>query len=750
MNLLKLNLENCYGIKKLETNFDFSALKTIAVYAPNGVMKTSLAKAFRDLSRGEESRDLIYPDRKTLRDIRDENDVDIAKEDVFVVLRYSEEFSSERMSSLVARKELKKEYDLIQADIDDRKKAFLKVLKPLSGLSGYNDNIELAIEKAFKGEFFDVLEEVKADVISGFSPPFSEVRYAEIFDDKILAFLNTKDFRGLLKEYIEKYDELIQNSKYLKKGFNHYNALTIHTNLLKHGFFHASHSLNLYDGISKTEISDADTLEETIRCELESVLNDQDLKKRFDEIDKRLTNDQLRGFRNYLFDHKELLTELADLDNFAKNIWISYFIKEREIYLELMKQYEKGKQRIIEIAKLANDEQTEWERVVRQFNERFTPPFRVFLENKRDSILKGNIPSLGFDFHDFSNNNGKKLIDRTSLLEVLSEGEKRAFYLLNIIFEVEARKKLNSNTVFIVDDIADSFDYKNKYAIVEYLKEISTTSNFNQLILTHNFDFFRTIQGRILGNARWKNSFVSQRDEEGIVLVKGGSKNVCNPFSNWRKSINDDQKVVIATIPFARNLFEFKDGNKSPEFLFLTHLLHQKPEKEYKKSGCIVPETKKISLKDLKEVVEKLISNVSFDKFDLSMSVIDIIYRCADELLTSPVPNEIVLENKIVLSIAIRLRAEEYILSKISDQSEIKESQTGILVDRFKREFGSNPKQFEAENKIIPLLNRVNLITPENIHINSFMYEPILDMSDNHLKSLYSDIVANCSVKVGN
>lgn len=28
-------------------------------------------------------------------------------------------------------------------------------------------------------------------------------------------------------------------------------------------------------------------------------------------------------------------------------------------------------------------------------------------------------------------------------------------------------------------------------------------------------------------------------------------------------------------------------------------------------------------------------------------------------------------------------------------------------------------------------------MTPENIHFNSFMYEPILDMSDEHLRRLY-------------
>ena len=33
-------------------------------------------------------------------------------------------------------------------------------------------------------------------------------------------------------------------------------------------------------------------------------------------------------------------------------------------------------------------------------------------------------------------------------------------------------------------------------------------------------------------------------------------------------------------------------------------------------------------------------------------------------------------------------------------------------------------------------------MTPENIHLNSFMYEPILDMAPEHLKRLYADVKA--------
>ena len=32
------------------------------------------------------------------------------------------------------------------------------------------------------------------------------------------------------------------------------------------------------------------------------------------------------------------------------------------------------------------------------------------------------------------------------------------------------------------------------------------------------------------------------------------------------------------------------------------------------------------------------------------------------------------------------------------------------------------------------------MMTPENIHLNSFMFEPILDMSLHHLVTLYEEI----------
>ena len=67
MNKLKIDLEYCYGVKKLNYEFDFTVKPTNAIYAPKVIMKTSFAKTFLDLSNGKDSHDSIFKSRKTKR-----------------------------------------------------------------------------------------------------------------------------------------------------------------------------------------------------------------------------------------------------------------------------------------------------------------------------------------------------------------------------------------------------------------------------------------------------------------------------------------------------------------------------------------------------------------------------------------------------------------------------------------------------------------------------------------------------------
>lgn len=119
-------------------------------------------------------------------------------------------------------------------------------------------------------------------------------------------------------------------------------------------------------------------------------------------------------------------------------------------------------------------------------------------------------------------------------------------------------------------------------------------------------------------------------------------------------------------------------------------------------------------------------------------SVLDMITSTADEYVITPNSTATLdLENKIALSMAIRICAEQFMVQKINDMDfvdSIESNQTYQLLKRFQNDFD------EAFDQI-DVIKRVVLMTPENIHLNSFMYEPILDMSDEHLRKLY------CAVK---
>ncbi len=70
-------------------------------------------------------------------------------------------------------------------------------------------------------------------------------------------------------------------------------------------------------------------------------------------------------------------------------------------------------------------------------------------------------------------------------------------------------------------------------------------------------------------------------------------------------------------------------------------------------------------------------------------------------------------------------------VAKINDAafvSTIDSNQTPKLLTKFR-------SKFSADVDTIDGLHQVILMTPENIHLNSFMYEPILDMSDDHLRN---------------
>ncbi len=720
MNKLNIDLENCYGIKKLQTQFCFSQKKAYAIYAPNGTMKSSLAQVFKDVADGIASKDRIFPLRVCNRIITDENNVDLPKESVYVIHPYDDEDIShtEKTSTLLVNSKLRKEYEDLHIEIDKSKELFLRALKEQSGSK---KDLEKEISSAFTksdNEFFRALLRIKDEVLAQKDAPFADIKYDTIFDEKVMSFLGTKDVKTAIESYIKKYNELLAASTYFKKGmFNYYNAATIARSLADNGFFDAKHSVNL-NADEKLEITNKRQLEELIEKEKEGISKDKDLRKKFADIEKMITkNVNVKTFDAYLGEHEEILPELVNIENFKEKIWKSYFKTRLELYKELIEKYLAVEKRKKEIEEEANKQRTQWESVIEIFNSRFFVPFKLTAKN-RVSVILGQEPMLSLAF-TFEDGVEQAPVEKAALMQVLSTGEKRAFYILNIIFEVEARKKAKQETVFVVDDIADSFDYKNKYAIIQYLKDIAEESYFNQIILTHNFDFFRTINSRFVD---YPHCLMALKSSNGISLEQAtGIRNVF--VNDWKLHYFTDSKKMIASIPFIRNLIEFTKGDKDPGYVKLTSLLHWKSH------------SADVTRNELDNIYNTLFGTTETSSQGNSL-LIDIIKHEADECLKAR--DGINFENKIVLSIAIRLITEKFMVGKIKDDkfvASIDSNQTPRLLAKFK-------KLFSHDIDTIETIQRVILMTPENIHLNSFMYEPILDMSDEHLRKLYEDVLA--------
>lgn len=712
MKILETNLEYCYGIKKLEYNFDFKN-RTFSIYAPNGVMKTSFAKTFDDYSKEENTSDLAFPERNTIRHIKADA-AEIHPADVLVIESYNEDYKSERISTLLANKHLKQEYDDIHKEINKAKADLIKKLKQLSGLTGRIDNIEKTIEDTFGKPFFDFIVEIEGEVLKSDPLPYHAIKYGLIFNDKVTGFLETKDFKNAIQEYIEKYDELIERSPYLGKDFKFYHAENVQKQLVSNNFFKGGHSVNLFDGTKDSKCSSDEELQSVLNEEKRKILNDDVLQNRFDVIDKKLSNKELREFRDHLLDNKEILPELTNLNEFSKRIWFAYLVDQKDLLAELVRKYKDGQEEIKELLEKAKNEKTEWAEVIRIFNNRFTHlPFHLDIKNKEDVILKGDVETIEFIFDDGVDQ--KNFDKKSDLLKILSTGEKRALYILNIIFEVEVRKKEEGNTLFIIDDIANSFDYKNKHAIIDYLKYMSNIESFYLIILTHNFDFLRTIENRHIVPSH--QCLMAVKYDDHIKLEVFDRSVIRNPFNRWKGQLNDDMKL-IASIPFVRNIEEFTYGIKdNNDYFLLTSILHYKED------------TEELKLSDLEAIYKKNFGDINFPQS--GKQIFDLILEAADFCLEAD--EGINLENKIVLSIAIRLLAEKYMTDKITDIGEIKSDQNWVLLQKYEQEYNN-------ERNNIEILRRVNLITPANIHINSFMYEPILDMGDGELRELYKDV----------
>ena len=91
------------------------------------------------------------------------------------------------------------------------------------------------------------------------------------------------------------------------------------------------------------------------------------------------------------------------------------------------------------------------------------------------------------------------------------------------------------------------------------------------------------------------------------------------------------------------------------------------------------------------------------------------------------------LINKITLSIAIRLKAEFFLRDVLVSNG------IGIICESNQTREWANRANDKLSDKDKLVISEVLLITPESIHVNAFMYEPLIDIPNYQLIDLYKN-----------
>jgi hypothetical protein len=159
-----------------------------------------------------------------------------------------------------------------------------------------------------------------------------------------------------------------------------------------------------------------------------------------------------------------------------------------------------------------------------------------------------------------------------------------------------------------LDDVVDSFDYGNRYAFIEYIKDMIEIDQSNVIVLTNNYDFFRSLKSRVHS----LSGLAAHINKSSTVVIAKPTGFVFNTSEVF--NISNEHDLILA-LPFARELASY--NNRSNEFIKYFHI--KRGTKQLRLSGLI----RKINRRYKRSKIAKSI--------DLSKKYLDSIdYVCAN------------------------------------------------------------------------------------------------------------------------
>ena len=746
MKSIQIEIKNGYGIVNFKHDFDYEDGKNgsychfYGLYAQNGTMKSSFAKTLSNYSKGEAVADEIYQvsGSCTVLGIDPENILSYSSYDGRVYL-------SDNAAYLVANQEAKEVYAEASKDVIE---AFNKLKSKISEVTKTKDGGDEAIIEDYYRRFV-TKEEVASitlpAVITLLKANLPEIKKGKIqFCDVSLNVFNSSNFkkfitkekyRGLFDRLVKAYDEMCASPTYYREGFDSSSAHTLIKALEKSKYFNAKHEVVLRDSEDKRtkNINNKEEMESYLKTDFDRIIEaDPGIEKPLNQLIADFSFGTNGEARRIIEDksRRDILLFMGDEDRFYKNMWFGYLSGCVEEIENLLKVNDESKSKIEEALKKADAADTEWQDVKDVFNDRFSSlPYRIDIVNKKDTIVEDLVPPVfEFKFRNPRNPNMpyRERPDNSGQLSVLggvlSNGERKALYLLNIIFDVKKKLKDGVDTLLVLDDIVESFDYRNKYAFFEYLQELASQNSQLYIIsLTHNFDFFRLVYEKLYPKNEKQFRLVISDENNNLSAEEMFDPRV---FGNYKKDAATDKSAWVTMIPFARNIVEFQHGKSHDDYKELTKALHTI--------------NNDVTIEDIQQYLQSIIS-VANTPFDKSLNIYKAIIMHAKKVTTTT-SDGFSLKDNLVLAIGTRLCIERYIINKISEEDYRNAVSRERDLTRKLLILYSNNCSDPNKPTYLKMFNKAAAIVDGAIHINSFMYEPLVDIGTWEMKKMFNEI----------
>lgn len=728
IEFITFNAKNAFGIGSMSLEFSFLNNKReprgrcMAIYAPNGTGKTSLLKSIELWTNGSDPKDEFLGNDGSFS-ITTVPPKAIRQENVHCFKTRAELDELHFFNSAVlASPELTEQYEGEIRNHNERRAALLGELgKTIFGGKGGSDldALEQKLISAAGGkELVDSLEILSAEAFSYIAPSYIvSNKMDKLLSSSNLKALSKPEVAGHLTAFAEARNEVIASSGIMVRGFDYVNASELGKQLDKLLFFKAGHSVVLHNEHTGENII-VRTVEEyrkAIEDELRRAEDDERAREEYKKADEALGRTAAsQTFRSQVCADPELAADLSDPDAVERS-FLLHAVQQNAAsvssYVASERLYEKSMRALSEKASIAR---TDWDDAVALFIDRFRVPFTPKVANRPGAVTGTQVPVIEFDY-------GDTRVDNEVLFRNLSEGERKALYMLYIIFEVERAKHGGGNKLLVFDDVVDSFDYVNKYAFIEYLGEFTEDPTVYVLLLTHNFDFFRTVTNRLGGNFNRNNCKLAEVANQRELLLRGVDYIEHNVMERWRKDVKSpDSATRMAAIPMVRELAVIQ-GAERDEVNLLSDVLHGRKAVKNIRFCDLDPLFKKYWKCDCLEGDERPVNQTVLETCD-TMEAEDT-NGC-----------QMALPEKVILSMGIRFLTERCIVSELSQAKKgIVEGSLGKIARALKDEL---PESYEPH---AALIEQAVLMTPENIHLNSFMYEPLIDIGIHRLFALYRE-----------